>query len=112
MERKVFFYKGKRYEMTDEQIEAGYYFQNRKNLYEDAARQLLTFICDDDPENVSQVEMASAIQEFQRKYGLEVCEVRLEQIVSLYERQRDCNIAESTVWQSAVWEVVHRNKRF
>ena len=112
MERKIFFYKGKRYEMTDEQIEAAYYFRQRQNLYEDAYRQLLTFVFGDDPDDVSEVDKASAIVEFQRKYGLELQEVGIERIVSRYEKLADCNIPENTAWQSAVWDVVHKRKRF
>lgn len=111
MKRYVFFYNGKRYSMTDDEIAAGHYFKERQNLFENAARQLLAFVFDDDPENVSEVEKAEKIDTFVRTYGVRPEEVNLSQIVSQYEKQADCNIPENTTWQSVIWDVLHFRKR-
>lgn len=113
MERKVFFYKGKRYEMTDEEIEAGYYFRQRQNLYEDAKRHLMVFILGDEQENVSSSDQMKAIYDFEHKYKMEVVEAArlMDKMIARFEKLTDCNIDENSTWNAAIWDVLQEHKR-
>lgn len=111
MQRHIFFYMGKRYEMTDDEIAAAYHFKEQQNLLEDAARQLLTFIFDDDPDNVSEIDQVQKICDFERTYGIRPEEVNLRQIISKYEKLSGGNVPENIAWESAIWEVLHFRKR-
>lgn len=108
MKRICFVYKGKRYEMTEDEIEAAYRLRERQYRYEDARRQFLVFVFGDDPINVSVSDQTTAIHSFTRKYGIGLAEGLnlLDEIVARFEKDFDCNQDENTAWENAIEAVL------
>lgn len=114
MERKIFSYKGKRYSMTDDEIDAGYYYRQRQNLYADAERHFLNHVFGDDPDNVSLNEQKAAIHRFEQETGL-MWDETVELIVvavNIYEKNYNCNVDENAAWNAAIVSAIGRRKRF
>lgn len=106
-------YKGKVYEMTEEQIEAAYEYRKRQFLLDDAKRQLDDYIYGCDPDALSKWDKQFQDAVFLERNGFEpeVAYAKLEEIVRWYEQNGDCNVDENSAWQSAICDVLNEHKR-
>lgn len=111
MKTRIFFHNGKRYEMTDEQIEAAYRFRERQFRYQDAKDQIDKFIYGIDPEALSHGDVEFQEMHFIEKYHMEPAEAyaKIEKIVARYEKDADCNVDENSRWENAIWSVLTGN---
>lgn len=101
-------YKGKLYEMTEEQIEAAYEYRKRQFLFDDAKRQLDDFIYGCDPDALSRWDKEFQDAVFLERNGIEpaAAYAKLEEIVRWYEHNGDCNVDENSAWHHAIQEVL------
>ena len=107
----VWFYHGKRYEMTDEQVEAAYRFRQRQYEMQDAKNQLAEFIYGDDPSTMSDFDIQYQEQDFLERYHITPAEAfnKLEKIVSRYDSDADSNLDENAQWRNAIQNVLTGN---
>lgn len=111
MNKVCFCYQGKQYEMTEDQIDAAYYYCSRLFRYDDARRQLDNFIYGCDPDVLGNDDRADAEANFMKKYNVASVDAyaKLDAIVSRYEADLNCNIDENTAWCEAIWAVLTGN---
>ena len=107
-ENKIEFeYNGKKYVMTEEELEAAYRYKERQYLKEDALRQLNDLVfdeCEVDEDD----EVESKKQRFESVYHItyeEACEM-LDDFVDTFEDFADCNVDENQTWHNAIVEVL------
>lgn len=107
----VWFYHGKRYEMTDEQLEAAYRFRKRQYKMADAKCHLELFIYGDEPCTMSDFDIQYQEQDFLERYHMTPVEAfaKLEKIVSRFEKDADCNLDENAQWNNAIQNVLTGN---
>lgn len=108
MMKRIFFHNGKRYEMTDEQIEAAYRFRERQFRYLDAKDQLDKFIYGIDLAALSEEEIERQKCCFWNKYLMDPEEAygKIDKIVARFEKDADCNVDENSRWESAILAVL------
>lgn len=111
MNKICFSYQGKQYEMTDEQIEAAYYYRQRQNLEEDAKSQIDDFIYGVDPENLSYIDRQFQEAVFLERYHMNAADVytKIDAIILRYQIGFDCNIDENSAWRNAIQSVLTGN---
>lgn len=111
MTTRIFFHNGKRYEMTDEQIEAAYRFRERQFRYQDAKDQIEKFIYGIDPESLSHGDKEYQEMYFIEKFHMEPSEAyaKIDKIVARYEKIADSNVDENSLWENAIWSVLTGN---
>ena len=111
MKHNIFFYNGKRYEMTDEQLEAAYRFRQQQYREQDAKSHLDEFIFGGNPADMSEFDIQYQVADFFERYHMEVEEAygKLQQIVSRFEKNADCNIDENSRWETAIRDVLTGN---
>lgn len=111
MKHHIFFYLGKRYEMTEEELEAAYRFRQQQYLEKDAKSHLDEFIFGGDPGNMSEFDIEYQVADFFERYHMEVEEAygKLQDIVSRFEKCADCNIDENSRWDNAIRDVLTGN---
>ena len=108
---------GEKFTLTDVELYQAYVEQHHRFLVEDAQRHLFD-VCglDDCAEDD---EMTRVYAEFLRKYDfslVDACAANnpnylLEEIISMYEHDYDCNIAENITWDNAVLRVLQTHQR-
>lgn len=108
---------GEKFTLTDAELYQAYAEQKHLFLLEDAERHLFEHFGideDDDNSEISKIENA-----FFAKYGFTLnaaCQETdsnylLEDIVSRYEHDFDCNVPENVTWNNAVQFVLHRYQK-
>lgn len=105
---RIFFHNGKRYEMTDDQLEAAYRFRQRQYLYMDAKVHLGQFIYGVDPEALAEEEAERLEMEFMGKYRMMPSDAysKIGKIVSRFEKDADCNVDENSRWENAITAIL------
>lgn len=99
-----FTHLGVEYEMTAEEIEAAYRYQERQNRLLDAKRHYLLFVYGIDPDELEQLDLEYQEANFEEEYGFPVPEgyKMLDAFVDRYEDLFDCNVAENDTWRNAI----------
>lgn len=103
--------------LTDAELYQAYVEQQHRFLVEDAQRHLLDVCGMDDC--TEDDEMTKVYAEFLHKYGFSLVDActasnpnyLLEGIISLYEHDRDCNIAENITWDNAILRVLQEHRK-
>lgn len=97
-----FTYQNQTYQMTKEQIEAAYRYQERQYKIEDAKRHLLNAL-NEDAEDFNDFTIED-VETFRKRYGvdLEDAIANLDYLVEWYESNFDCNLTENDMWAEAV----------
>jgi hypothetical protein len=109
----VFDHLGVFYEMTAEEIEAAYRYQQRQYRLEDAERQFLLFVYGCDPGELNHGELEYQEFDFEERYGVSVSDglAMLDAFVDRYEDLMDCNVAENDTWRNAIQEELADRKQ-
>lgn len=107
----VWFYHGKRYEMTEEQLEAAYRFRQKQYRMVDAKSHLEQFIYGDEPSTMSDFDIQYQEDDFFDRYHMTPQEAfgKLQKIVSRYDQDCDCNLDENSRWRNAIQNVLTGN---
>ena len=108
-----FKYAGKAYQMTREEIEAAYRYREREYRQSDAEVAIEYFAFgSEDPESMTDAEYKQAVDSFEEQYGVKYNDLmkRAPEIVDLFFRKQDCNIAENQTWEDTIADVVQRMK--
>lgn len=100
----VFEHNGVLYEMTADEIEAAYRYQERMNRLCDAKRQFLEFAYGCDPDALEHGDREYQEISFEEEYGFPICDglLMLNAFVDRYEDLFDCNVAENITWHDAI----------
>lgn len=103
-----FTHLGVEYEMTEQQIEAAFRFQERRYRMADARYQLDEFIYGDDPGCLSYFDREYQEESFWERYGMYPAEAytMLDKILDRFEKNESCDKEENTVWQDSIREVL------
>lgn len=105
----VFFFRGKRYCMSEDQLEAAYRFRQMQYLQQDAKNHLDLFIFGDDPEQMTNFDLEYQANAFMEKYHMETIEAYalVDKIVAQFEHDSDCNLDENSQWENAIRTVLN-----
>lgn len=109
MEKTVrFTHLGKTYEMTEDQIEAAFRYQERQYRRMDAESQLDEFIYGDNPGNLMRIDLEIQEKDFKERYEMEVADAYklLDEIIDQFDKMFTCEIGENTIWQEAIRAVL------
>lgn len=103
-----FTHLGVEYEMTEEQIEAAFRYQERQYRRMDAESQLDEFIYGDNPGNLMRIDREIQEMDFKEMYEMEVADAYelLDEIVDRFDKMFTCEIGENTIWQEAIRAVL------
>lgn len=110
-EKVEFEHNGKKYAMTEEEIEAAYRYKERQYRREDALRQLNYLVFDQfevDEEDGEEDGIGSRKRWFESVYHItyeKACEM-LDDFVDTFEDFADCNVDENQTWHDAIEEVL------
>jgi hypothetical protein len=100
--RVLFEYEGRTYSMTKKQIEAAYRYQKHQYLLMDALDQLDDYYED--------YKAAFGGDEFRKQHGCSLQEAQsaamLERYVAMYEKNHDCDMAESENWRASIQQTL------
>ena len=104
----VWFYRGKRYEMTEDQVEAAYRFRQRQYRMVDAKAHLEQFIYGDETANMSEFDIQYQEECFTERYKITPADAfgMLDKIVSRHDLDADCNLDENAQWENAIRNVI------
>lgn len=102
----VFEHNGVLYEMTADEIEAAYRYQERMNRLCDAKRQFLEFAYGCDPDELDHGDREYQEISFEEEHGFPISDglLMLDAFVDRYEDLCDCNVAENDTWRNAIQE--------
>ena len=108
-----FSHNGVTYTMTSDAIEAAYRYQLRQYRLMDARRQLDWFVFGTDPDSLDESDQTLALSAFEQTYGISYEDAKgmADQFLRLYEKHKDCNLAENDVWHQAITEVLSETPR-
>lgn len=109
-----FEYDGKKYAMTEAEIEAAYRYKESQFRKEDAVRQLNYFVFgydkpgfDGDPDDASVSELED-MADFEERYGISFTAAR--GLADSFEAEFcvifDCNVPENDLWHTAISTVL------
>lgn len=107
-----FTHYGKYYQMTEEQIEAAYRFQERRYRLKDAERHLYQFIAVDSCVESREELQIGDISDFEKHYEITLGDAldMLNEFVEHFEDGFDCNVAENSQWYYAIENVLTAEK--
>lgn len=102
----VFEHNGVIYEMTADEIEAAYRYQERMHRLADAKRHFLEFAYGCDPDELDHADREYQEFSFEEEHGFPISEglLMLDEFVDRYEDLIDCNVAENDTWRNAIQE--------
>lgn len=114
-----FEYDGKKYAMTEAEIEAAYRYKESQFRKEDAVRQLNYFVFgydkpgfSGDPDDASVSEMED-ITDFECRYGISFADA--QRLADSFEAEFcaifDCNVPENDLWHTAIATVLEDMER-
>lgn len=109
MEKAVrFTYLGKTYEMTEEQIEAAFRYQERQYRKEDAKYQLDEFVYGCSPDELNAIDRQMQELSFRRWYKMEAADAYklIDEILDRFDKIFSCEIPENTIWENAIRAVL------
>ncbi len=111
-ERVTFKHEGKVYQMTPDEIEAAYRYQERQYRKCDAEAAVNSYVFGTDPEALDDDEYEEDVKDFERRTGVKYADLmgRVPQIVGLFFQKQDCNVDENQTWESAVADTIERMK--
>ena len=112
-ETVTFEFEGKVYQMTREEIEAAYRYREREYRQSDAEVAIEYFAFgSEDPESMTDAEYKQAVDSFEEQYGVKYNDLMKQapEIVDLFFRKQDCNIAENQTWEDTIADVIQRMK--
>lgn len=112
-ETVTFDFEGKTFQMTPEEIEAAYRYQERQYRKCDAEIAIQYFAFgEDNPEGMSDDEFDQRTAEFEREYGVKYEDLvkNAAEIVGIFFCKHDCNVAENTTWELTIEDMILRMK--
>lgn len=104
-----FEYNNKTYKLTEEEINAAYWYKDRQYREQDAIRQIEIFVYGDSPsKELSDAEKERCEKEFEDLHGISYQQIidAHSSVADRYYDTEDCNMDENTTWQNAVEDVV------
>lgn len=103
-----FTHLGVEYEMSEQQIEAAFYYQLRQHMKVDAKCQLDQFIYGDDPDCLNSTARQIQEDDFKDRYGMDasVAYMLVDKIIDRYDKTESCDVDENTTWENAIRDVL------
>lgn len=114
-----FEYNGKKYAMTEDEIEAAYRYKESQFRKEDAVRQLNYFVFgydkpgfDGNPDDASVSEMED-MADFEDRYGISFADAKglADSFEAEFVAIIDCNVPENDLWHTAISTVLEDMER-
>lgn len=112
-ETVTFDFEGKTFQMTQEEIEAAYRYQERQYRKCDAEIAIQYFAFgEDNPEDMSDDEFNQRTAEFERGCGVKYEDLmkNAAEIVEIFFCKHDCDMAENATWELAIEDMILRLK--
>lgn len=108
----TFEHEGKVYQMTPEEIEAAYRYQERQYRKCDAEAAINTYVFGLDPEALDGDEYEEDVKDFEQLNGVKYADLmgRVSEIVGLFFQKQDCNVDENQTWSDAITDIIARLK--
>lgn len=100
---------GVKYEMTAEQIEAAFRYQQRQYRRMDAKYQLMVFIYGEDFDGLPKVDRFYSEELFFDKYNMTAADAftLLDIICDRFDKEERCDVDENSVWDYAISAVLN-----
>ena len=108
-----FEYEGKVYQMTRDEIEAAYRYQEQQYRKADAEVALQFFVFgEDEPEGMDAKEYKQMVDNFEKTYGVKYDDLRecVPEIIGIFFQKKDCNIGENQTWEDAICDIIQRKR--